>query len=331
MSEGLKSYLANKIISLASVVTVIIGSLWYFGYVETQWQFVMIVLITMAYGHYIIGMVYQLKSFLRKEKPWQHFLTFGFLTLISLATAYLFFTINIIFALLLLLFYFLIHGLLNEQTLLFRQSGIHVSAMYVWPIFLIVIAILAYAVPDHTFLMSRNLHFLPDNEFLLQTSLNAAGISIPMFKSIFWISVAASLFMLFVAWLRSKQHIASLSIFLVLAVLVVLTHVFGALPYIYMLFLVVGYHFVTWFLFYFSTFKKRSKKQLVPFLIIHAALFIPFIIGGILFFGESTPTWSFAIFDYYFFTFATYLHITTSFMNDDWFKKLQEKAFNYFA
>jgi hypothetical protein len=331
MDKAMKQYTLNKVLSLSSVVAVVLVSLWYFGYVETQWQFVMVVLISMAYSHYLIGGFYQLKSFLRKDTPWQHFLTFAVLVLFSIVLTQVFFAIDKVVAFLLLLFYFLIHGLLNEQTLLYRQTGKHIETIFVWPLFLMVIAVLAYAIPDHTFIVNRDLTFAPPDDFLLTVLLSNAGLAIEYFTIIFWVSVGISLLLLIIGWFKSKKHKFSISMGVVLLGIVAMTYIFGPLPYIYMLFMVVGYHFVTWFLFYFTTFKERSQEQLAGYILIHLALLVPFIVGGFYFFEANTPSWSMHLFDYYFFTFATYIHITTSFMNDQWFQKIQSRVFEYFS
>lgn len=330
MENGLRTYITNKITSLSLVALVIGVSLWVFGYVETQWQFVMIVLIAFGYSHFIIGAIYQLKSFLKKDKPWQYFVTFAALTIFSIVVVSIFFALNKFLTILFFLLYFLVHGLLNEQTLLFRQSGIRMPSLYAWSFFLIILAILLYAMPDHTFLMNRNLSFAPVNDFLLTVSLNGFGLKQEFFTFFFWASVFSSFVLLVVAWIKSKKHILSMSFGLVLAGLVLITYFFGAIPYVYMLFIVVGYHFVTWFLFYFTSFRQRGDKEFSKYLTIHAVFFLPFAVGGFYFLNGNPPSWSYFIFDYFYFTYATYIHISTSFMNEGWFQNLQTQVFEKF-
>lgn len=327
MSEGLQAYVTNKIISVASIAAVIVGSLWYLGYTETQWQFVMITLMTFGYSHYIIGWFYQLRGFLRKDNPRQHFITFWALIVFSIALTFIFYQLSTFFALLTLLLYFLVHGLLNEQTLFFKQTKISIPLLYFWPLIILVIGILAYSVPDQTFLMSRDLNFLPSNNFLFLVYLNDIGISLQTFTTIFWVSAATAFAVLFFAWLQSQRNALAVGLGVALGSVVMLTHFFGALPYVYMLFLVVGYHFVTWFLFYVEGFKKRSTSKLREFIIVHLVVIAPYALAGFYFFEAATPGWAFLLFDYYYFGYATFAHITTSFMNDEWLQKLQTRVF----
>jgi len=331
MIQGLRSYIVNKTISLGLVSLIIGVSLWTLGYVETQWQFIMLVLIAFGHSHFIIGAIYQVQNFFKKDKPWQHVLTFAFLIVISVLIACIFFSLNKFLTILLLLLYFLIHGLLNEQTMLLKQVGVKMSSLYAWSFFLIVLAILLYSMPDHTFLMRRDISFMPPNDFLVSVSLSSFGLNPAFFPIFFWISVFLSFLILFIAWIRSKKHLLSTIQGLVLASLVSVTFFFGAIPYVYMLFIVVGYHFVTWFIFYFTSFKKQNSNKFSKFLVLHAVFFLPFLVGGFYFFNSEAPKWSYLIFDYYYFTYATYIHITTSFMNEPWFQKIQDQVFSKFG
>ena len=333
MDKGLQEYIANKIISLGIMVALIFGSFLLLGYTTTQWQVVLLFIIIFGYSHFLVGFYYQLQSFKRKPKPNRQFVAFFGLVVFSIAlTQILFSYVGYAIALLIGFMYFLLHGLFNEQTLIKRQSGIHVPLVYIWSLAVFVMSLLTYTIPDPTFFFSRALQFVPVDNFTMTQSFIAWGIPMLSFKIIFWGGVALSFLILFFAWTKHKLH--QLAIFLAsLFVAVTAATVFiGATPYVYMYLIVVGYHFMTWFLFYWTEMSKRGQLAFNSFLSLHAVVLLPFIIAGLLFFTVTeTPSWALALIDYKYFTVATYVHITVSFMNDKWCQDLIDKVFNYFT
>jgi hypothetical protein len=332
MEASFKAYKINKIISLSWVFVVIaLSSLW-FGYVETQWQFILLTLMTFGYAHFIVGFIYQCKSFFRKPNTKQHLITFGVLAIATVIFAEVLFSLaGYAFAMFVGFAYFLLHGLFNEQTLIKREGGIHVPLLYIWSLAIFIMSLLTYTVPDPTFLFDRALAFAPVDTFLMTVTFAGMGMSLAAFPYIFWSGMFLSFVVLWWAWSKTKNH--QLTVFLGGSyLLIILATVFwGALPYIYMYFLVVGYHFMTWFLFYVRQMKGRAGNALQEFSALHIVILIPFLVGGWLFFTSNTPDWVFTIFDYKYFVVATYVHISVSFMNDEWFQKLQDRLFLSFG
>lgn len=324
----MKAYIQNKITSLGLVITLIIGSFLWFGNTTSQWQFLLLCLIGFGYGHFIVGFVYQIKSFFRKPNPWLQVTTFLILALSSVIIVELLFSvIGYAPALFIGFAYFLLHGLFNEQTLILRQVKMRIPLLYIFSLAIFVFTLLAYTVPDPTFLFNRALQFADVSQFVLLQAFLNMGITLEIFPYIFWGGVGLSFMVLFYAWLLTRWTKVAAFLAASYVVLTVVTVVIGAIPYIYMYLLVVGYHFMTWFLFYFIEIRKRKKPELFHFFLLHILVLAPFIFGGWIFLSEYESAVVKVLFDYKYFVIATYAHISVSFMNDEWFQNLQSKLY----
>ena len=132
MTPALKHYSINKFISLGWVFVVTVLTGFWLGFVETQWQLILLILITFGHAHFLIGFYYQLKSFQRKPKPRQNMVVFAVLALLTLVGAlFIFKYLGHAAALFIGFMYFLLHGLFNEQTLIKREAGIFVPLIYI--------------------------------------------------------------------------------------------------------------------------------------------------------------------------------------------------------
>lgn len=332
MEAHLGAYRRNKIISLGWILPVIGVSYWLLGFQSTQWQFILLVIIIFGYTHFLIGWYYQLKSYVKRFDTKQQILTFAGLMLVTLGVAEIIYAyLGFVFALLIGFAYFLLHGLFNEQTLIKREAGIHVPLIYVWSLAIFIMTSLTHTIPDPTFLFDRSLEFMASNSFTLNLTFLGAGMPLNVFPYVFWVGIVLSFGVLALAWWQTRNNALTLFLGSSYVLIALLTIFFGAIPYVYMYFLVVGYHFMTWFLFFLRQMSGRSHNALAEYLGIHVVTLIPFLIAGWLFFQPATPAWVYVVFDYKYFVVATYLHISTSFMNDGWFQRLQEKCFARFS
>lgn len=324
----MQTYIINKLGSLAVLFLCIFLTLSYFGYGVLQWQAILIAVIIFGYGHFILGFYYQLRGFLRKPKPWQYFITFGILTLLSLILAHVLFEyLGFVAALFIGLVYFLFHGMLNEQTLVFRQTGINVPMPFFAAFAIFGITILTYSTPDVTFLFDRNMQFTTVNEVWFKYVFEMNFTSLKNFTYIFWGGAILSLITL--AYARWKFGFSKLTTFLGLTFLSVagLVIIFGAPAYIYAYLVVVGYHYMTWLLFYLVEMKRRGSVQYRNFIIKNIVILVPFIWAAYLFFQPYTPDIVYMLLDYNFFVIVGYIHISTSFMNETWFQNIQSWVF----
>lgn len=328
--NGLQIYTKNKILSLGLIIALILVSYIWLGNTPEQWQFLLICLIGFGYGHFIIGFVYQIKSFFRKPKPWLQVTTFSILALLSLLVVeFLFQMIGYALALFIGFAYFLLHGLFNEQTLIQRQVKVLVPLPYILSLALFVFTLLAYTVPDPTFLFNRALQFADVNQFVFLQSFSNMGISLEIFPFIFWGGVIVSFAVLLLSWFYTRWHKLTQFLFVLYICILLLTVMFGAVQYVYMYLIVVGYHFMTWFFYYFHEMRKRTYSEFLQFSLLHVAVLTPFLLAGLVFFSGWESNIVNIMFDYKYFVIATYIHISVSFMNDEWFQNLQVKLFSF--
>ena len=155
-------------------------------------------------------------------------------------------------------------------------------------------------------------------------------LGLAYFSQIFWVGYGLSIATVGLAYYRFG--FSKLTLFLITVISLVTGAVFflGPPQYIYMYVFVVGYHFMTWLLFYIVEMRKRGQVQLRTFILQNILVIAPFLIGGYLFLasGQQTAAW---LFDYQLYITATYIHISTSFLNDEWLITLQEKFFGLFG
>jgi len=111
----------------------------------------------------------------------------------------------------------------------------------------------------------------------------------------------------------------------------VLIETYGSPAYIYAYVVVVCYHFMTWLLFYLVEMKKRGPVIFRAFLFHNVLILAPLIYVATLFTLPYPPDFAYVVFDYKYFVIMTYIHITTSFINNEWMQQLQTKTFAFFG
>lgn len=325
---SLQTYAQNKLLSFMGVFLCIFATLLIYGFTKTQWQTILLAIIIFGYGHFILGFYYQLKSFLRHNKPWQSYVMFALLSGASVVLAIAVFEyIGFVAALFIGFVYFLMHGLLNEQTLILRQTGILVPLLFLTSLAVFVMALLTYSVPDQTFFFNSRLEFLNINDYWVGHTFETQYMSLARFESIFWYGCALSLGLLILAWRLYGFGKLGLFLGVAMGLITYMVYSYGPPAYIYMYLFVVGYHFMTWLLFYLVEMKKRGTKIYRTFILQNVLILVPLLYAAYLFMQPLTPEWVYAVFDYRLFVIMTYIHISTSFMNDQWMITLQDQLF----
>jgi hypothetical protein len=328
----MNAYVTNKLTSFLAVFVCIGATYALFGNTVQQWQVILLAIILFGYGHFLVGFYYQIKGFFRKSHPWRYVGTFIFLTVISIGFAYATFVlIGFMAALFIGFIYFLLHGLLNEQTLIERQTGALVSLWYLGALAVFVIALLLYSVPDETFFFDQYLQFTAMNNLTITFAFEQYYLGLAYFTHIFWVGVGLSGLLLLVAWLRYRQSQLTLFLLFILVAATAGVFVLGPPAYIYMYVFVVGYHFMTWLLFYLVEMKKRGKKVYYTFIWHNVLAVAPFVIAAYYFLQPQTPALAHLLLNYQFFVVLTYIHISTSFLNDAWLVQLQDRVYDKFS
>lgn len=328
----MSSYVTNKLLSLAAVFLYIFVTYLIYGNTKSQWQSILICLLIFGYAHFFVAFYYQIKSFGRSPNPTIHYYSFLALTFVSVGISFLAFKIvGFAAALFIGFLYFLLHGSLNEKTLILRQTTLNVPHGHMAALAIFFISLLIYSVPDKTFFFNPDLTFTNVNNFMVTYLLNNFYIKTSYFPIIFWSGISLSSVTLLVSWWRNKFNKTTLFLAFSFLSMSLMTVIFGAPIYIYTHFIIVGYHFVTWLIFYFIEMWRRGRQVFNKFLIINTAVFLIFILIAYSHFSVDKNTLGAFFFDYRVFTIFTYIHISTSFMNDDWFKSFEQKLANYFS
>lgn len=325
------TYIANKLYSFLGVLICIAATYAMFGNTVQQWQAILLSIIVFGYGHFLLGFYYQIKGFFRKPNPWQYVSSFIFLTLFSVGLSFtLFYYVGFVAALFIGFLYFLLHGLLNEQTLIERQTGHTVSLLHLGALAIFVISLLTYSIPDQTFFFNQWLQFTPVSDLAVQFFFEQFYLGLAGFNQLFWAGFIASLVTLLVAWVTYKHTQLTLFLLAVITGATTLVAVYGASAYIYMYVFVVGYHFMTWLLFYLVEMKKRGSQVYRTFVVHNIIAVAPFVLAAYYFFQPQTPAWSYLLLNLQLFVVMTYVHISTSFLNDAWMVNLQNRFFSWF-
>lgn len=324
----MQAYVTNKILSFGAVIAFIGITFLLYGFTPTQWQLVLLAIVIFGYAHYFIGFYYQLRGLSRSPAPRQRYLSFTVLLLLSLIvgifiTSYLGFVLQFFLGFL----YFLLHGLFNEQTLIEKQTGIKTPLAHLCALVAFIIALLTYSIPDKTLFFNENFQFIPVDQFTLSILFNSYYLKLQYFPWIFWVTTGFSFALLAWSWHRSQHTKAAITISIILGLSTILVALFGAPPYIYMHLFVVGYHFITWLIFYLVEMRRRGRSTFIHFASLNIGLVAFLCVLAYFHFSGHITHLSSVIFNHKTFVIMTYIHITTSFMNDDWFKKLEAKIY----
>ena len=321
-------YLSNKILSFLAIAVFLWWTLSYFGPNIIGWQVILLGIVIFGHGHFFLGFFYQLRGFLRHPKPKQQFITFIALTLFSVGLVFcLTEYFNLATALFVGFVYFLFHGLFNEQTLAERQTGERVPIGFFYALLIFILGLVFLSLPDKTFFFDRSLQFLPLSAEYATRIFETNYASVSTLTTVFWGSVFLSSFVLIISWWRHRYH--KLTVFMGLVILLgSLSVVLVGVPaYIYLYLFVVGYHFMTWFIYYVVEMRKRGTKAYWQFIFQNVVILVPLVYIANQFFLPYPPNYVYVIFDYSYFVLLTYIHISTSFMNDTWLQNLQAKVF----
>lgn len=323
MDSRLKQYLSHKSISIGTVLAVTAISFLMFPNEEmSRWYVLLLTLTVFGYSHYVVGGFYQLSSFTRKRKIVRHYVVFAALALVSAGMCYMFIRAgNSNLLAFIVIGYFILHGFLNEITLFERQTGRHANRMTLAALVLVILALTTSAVGHASWFFTPDLKFIELTGAAIQSYLT--NDPIPQTARIIAATamVAAFILQLTVCARSSKEyriaHFVILVTFVAAGLLIVWWY---PLHYIFVLAALLLYHFVVWFLFYFTHFQSHMPERLPQYLWLHAIVIVPFIFlvfPGPL--GEFVDTY---ILNSYTFLTLTAIHISVSFMSEPWFRQV---------
>lgn len=316
-------YAVNKILSLG-LPFAFVGLLlvFYTPQDPTMWWILIVAAHLLGYMHFVMGYYYQGRSIIKKPnvrmKVW-----FVLLTVLAAFVSYLFIATGNIAALsIIAILYFLIHGALNELTLMQQQMGIAPQLQYFvsLPLFLTPFFLLSLTHPS--FFFTPQLEFLnPPPEIAVKyletiISIDALVLISAVLFGLFFLLVPAHL--IFKGAYRAGVSIALITIATVAVI-------FSELPlnYVILYFITLAFHFLSWSIYFYQVFKTRAPERLPMYLLQHALIVVPLIaLSGLALTGTRFDALHEAVFDGTIFITMSMIHITTALLNDDWFTKL---------
>lgn len=317
----MQTYLINKTVSVLLPLLVILGTYFALGSHAGQWTMLLMIVFTLGYTHYFIGGFYQLRGFLRQPKPVRLIAAFLLCVVVSAIIIWYAHYYSYMWLIAFLAIpYFMIHGYENEVTLFTRSSARVVprGLLLALSLFVTGFTLLAFAHPSAYW--GYDLSFMSPFEIAFQKSTQSAFIFIAdVFATgllVLGVGVA-----LYASRRASMYRVLGIVLFCLLLFASALL-MFGRPNYVYMFFTLLSYHFITWALFYGQQFYHRSPLVFVRYVVAHLVIALIAILGYWWFLALGIENPSALVFNGNIFLFLTMVHITTSFLNDEWCRRL---------
>jgi hypothetical protein len=317
MDKDLKTYWIDRIGLLLLLAAFFLLSNISFSDQQASWTFILIVTTIFSFTHYFVGWFYQVKSFRKgtdQRKKYQWFLLLALVTT-AIALAFIL-TGQIILFFVLGIGIFMVHGYFNEHTLYNRETGKVADSWLIasGALFLTGLVLLSLAHPSS--LISLDYEYAYQGDLLMRLALETSVL--PTLGLWFGVTFFVLSFLVeLVALLRSKQRARHWLMMLGILVMAGVFYIIYPPNYIYVFAGILLYHFLIWFWVYFKQFAK-DRGSLFKYLLLHAIVILPFL--------PFLPI-SFNSLVYLLFVNAvvvlslTAVHIVTSFMNEQWFKR----------
>lgn len=322
------SYVQNKVITFSLLAFLYLAPLLVFTNPHHLFTYYILLYMVTGYCHFILGFFYQTKSIASKNKKTRiHGLLFYILALLL---SILFFVLagpGSPVGFLVISFvngYFLLHGAFNEALLYKRQTKKQIPrAVYFIPIALFLLYIAS--LPHFSAFFSYTFDFTFENQ---QEVFANTSLLLQTFETAFeWgLIVTGAIGLVFLAdALRRKDTTGIIILAATSVTTFIALQLANPIPFVTLLSLVLVYHFVTWAVFYFQEFGARKDKQkefnhyLWLTVLIHAVL-IALAVAGLLSSGLVQKIFNLVYFIPFFLS-VTFMHITTSFLNEAWYKK----------
>lgn len=288
-----------------------------------RWSFVLVVTTAISFTHFFVGWFYQLKSFQRAEDKKQKYSWFLILSAATIVSAVLFF-INgqILTFFLLVVAYFMIHGYFNEFTLYKNTTGRTGDKWLIASTTAVLTGLIFVSLDHPSSLINAQFEYYIRNDFFAQIYIKDLLLPAIGFKLAIGCFIFAALVQVAALLVEMKRKWYWLMLCAVLLIGYLSFYVFD-LNYIFVIASILLYHFLIWFLQYFKRFKAMGTKPLSQYMLIHALVLTPFVF---ILLGGAVKEWIFGtILNAHFTLTLTATHVTTSFMSENWFRKLIQK------
>ncbi len=312
----MQGYIINKIISLLLPI-VAIAIVVALVPVPQSWTVLLVGVSMLGYTHYLIGAYYQHQAWRRRGQYNRFLARFILLSALSIGLVVLAITSDLLWLVAFLTIpYFVWHGYENEHTLFTRASGQRLSSWLLGGLSVMAIGATLDAFRHTSANFSHSLIYVQG--LIPKFTETFANLS----HYLYGVSLGLMLLSSMTIWFATIKHTSKAGVLWSLAAVSALVwfYVANPLPYIWLFVLLLGYHFLTWGIHYGVVFWPQPQK-FYSYLMAHGLVVIGVVVVSVGL-GLVTDQFPLGLLNSEFFLAATLIHISTSFLNDQWLQKL---------
>jgi hypothetical protein len=324
METSYRPYAFNKLISLGvPLLFLAFVRIWYPFSSPTLWWIVIIFAHTLGYAHFALGFYYQ-ASGLTRRRVWRRLTVLPILLVVAAAGSWFMIALGqLTYFSIFAVGYFILHGSLNEHTLMVRQLPKAPPAKYIVPLVFFIIPFFFLALPHPSFFFTPQFVFLnPAPGTALRYIL---GVMPPVVLATI-VYASWGIFMLLVpVRMVIDRHLRSGVVVFVLALMTMQLGLQSApINYAIIYFVLLSYHFISFSLFFYQEYQARQPQRIPAYVRDHFIVVTPFIALSLAAFyhvGQGASIHQ-TVFNGEIFLTLSMIHITTSLLNEQWFCKL---------
>ena len=314
-----------RIWSLLVPLTFVAISAFMYPHNTNFWIFLLIVAMVTGYTHFFVGTIYQIRGLKRNENSIKLLIVFVLIAVASFLIGQIMIEAGYLIILsLFTLFYFMLHVLVNEHRFL-KNTRYQVSYPTMLSLLLLFIPSFFMSINHPSFYYTFDLEY-PIFTVFEQKEILSEAVSIFALKAISM--TMAILFVIIAPYIFYKRFGFWFSFLIGIIGLIMTLAVVTNLPinFVYMVHGVLVFHFVLLSLIFYKSIRAKGVVALREYIKLHLLVLIPLSLLVILFYipsSQSVLEDPFKII----FNFGTFLtislsHISVSFLNEPWFKKL---------
>ena len=317
-----KGYSINKAVSVGVPMGTLLTLLFFYDINNPSlWLILIVMTHTLGYVHFTLGFKFQLEAIL-KSKNEKKLYIFYLLTLVGLIVSLLgIVTGNIALLALIAIGYFLLHGVLNEVTVMERQFGYAPQRSLIVPLVFYLLPFFLLSLSHPSFFFTPQLEFLnPPPEVALTILQQIVTINFLQFISL--ISLVLFCLLVPLRLIAQRYYISGIAILLITFVTAYVYLDIRPINYVVLYFLLLSYHFISWSLYFFQIYKQKFPERLPRYISHHLIVLLPLVLLSISSYMHSSLEMlhDIAFNGLLFITFAM-VHNTTSLLNEPWLQK----------
>ena len=320
----LQPYWFNKVVSLGLPLAVLAVLLFFFAPTDPRLWWVLVVCAhTLGYVHFLLGFAYQNRA-LYKRRAGKEFVVLTSLTIVTVALSYwCIATGNLAALAIFAVGYFILHGTMNEHTLMERQLPHPPPARYIVPVALYVIPFFLLSLTSPSFFFTPQLQFLnPPPEVAVRYLSHIVSLNVLLLVSL--ASWAVFMVVVPLRLLVSGSYRWGILLLVAFTLGIVGSITYDPLPYVMLYYLALSYHFISWSLFFYQEYQAHHPERIPAYIRDHLLIGVPLATLSVLAFyhiGQGVSIHQ-TVFNGAIFITLSMIHISTSLLNERWFKRL---------